>query len=375
MTNQKQNSRSVRLEYGNSILDIHEIPTPHWQISGGAIRDGREGLPLRCVELLFQMEQLPQPGYDAHLQIHKRGEGKMLFVVGGKIQEVHYEPVISDDQWTTISELLGLPDEARVQLDDYIGYCRELRQDAKEQCGEVWQDALSKVRNAEDKCKKTLENVISNSKGSRKISQTDFFDALAMGLDGQEKIPPRELQVIKDWLKHIAEEKERLVDWYDKALARFHYYERTGKKTGRTSLVTLVRFLNDLLLSRTGERISTGKGSGRGRNYFEYVFQACLIAFPDIALKSKGAQISRIKKAIEKVLKEYLATERTDEIDLWEHLMPGWKEANSLSIYDSKRGIRIEYRGEDGSFEWSVKSTDQTPRSAIKLPDVPYIPK
>ncbi len=123
----------------------------------------------------------------------------MLFVVGGKIQEVHYEPVISDDQWTTISELSGPPADARIQLDDCIAYCRELRQDAKEQCGEAWEYALSKVRDAEAKCKKMLENVISNSKGNRKIStKADFFDALAMGLDGQEKIPPREIQVIRD---------------------------------------------------------------------------------------------------------------------------------------------------------------------------------
>ena len=104
--------------------------------------------------------------------------------------------MISDDQWTTISELSGLPDEARILLDDYIGYCRELRQDAKEQCGEVWQYALSAVRNAEDKCKEMLENVISNSKGNGKISKTDFFDALAMGLDVRKRFRPR-TQVIK----------------------------------------------------------------------------------------------------------------------------------------------------------------------------------
>ena len=104
-----------------------------------------------------------------------------------------------------------------------------------------------------------------------------------------------------------------------------------------------------------GENFNTGKGSSSGRDYFEYVFQTCLIAFPDIALKSKGAQISRIKKAIEKVLKEYLAAGQYDEIDGWERLIPGWKKANSLSLYDSKQGIRIEYRREDGSHEWSVK--------------------
>jgi hypothetical protein len=109
------------------------------------------------------------------------------------------------------------------------------------------------------------------------------------------------------------------------------------------------------------------------------VFQTCLIAFPDFKSKPKGAQISRIKKAIEKVLKEHLETERVDEIGGWEHLMPGWKKADSLSLYEPGRGIRIEYRREDDTHsKWSVsvESTDQIhDQMPILFPRVPYIPE
>ena len=59
----------------------------------------------------------------------------MLFIVGGRFREVHFQtPKIFDDEWDKIVQLSGLPPDsrsARSELQDYVGLYRELRFDAQ----------------------------------------------------------------------------------------------------------------------------------------------------------------------------------------------------------------------------------------------------
>jgi hypothetical protein len=136
----------------------------------------------------------------------------MLFIVGGEIREVHFPPVIKDEQWSKIAELSGLPPEARPELDDYIGFYRELRLDAQAKYGPLWKE-VRRARAMEVKSRETLKALISNE---------NIFFALAIGLDGQEKIPAREVAIIRRWLTDSLEEKTKVLGWYDKALTRLH---------------------------------------------------------------------------------------------------------------------------------------------------------
>jgi hypothetical protein len=143
----------------------------------------------------------------------------MRFIVGERVQEVRYPSVIQDEQWKKLSTLSGLPNEARRLLDEHIGYYRELKLDAHKKYGECWYDALCEARDAETKAIQELEAL---------LSKENFFDALATGLDGQQRVFPKETEVIRDWLMQSLKEKKKLLEWYGKAMTRVHYYGRTG---------------------------------------------------------------------------------------------------------------------------------------------------
>jgi hypothetical protein len=173
----------------------------------------------------------------------------MHFIIGGELREVHFPQAIKDEEWTELLKLLTLPPNARSELDEYIGFCRELRDDATRLFGDRWFNILSAVLKPEQDSKKTLDDM---------IAQPEFFDALAMGLDGQQNIPAKELQSIRDWLKRVSTEKQRLVEWYKEALQRLHHV-RTGQQTGRSALVVLVQALNRWLIDYTGSPIQQGQ--------------------------------------------------------------------------------------------------------------------
>lgn len=274
--------------------------------------------------------------------------------------------MIKDEEWAKLKQLLPLPPEARSELDDYIGYCRELRLDAsRTKYGDLWFKTLCKVIKTEEDSKEALDGM---------IAKQDFFDAIAMGLDGQEKIPVKELKVIRKWLRHVSAEKRRLLKWYKEALQRVHN-SRTGQRTGRAALVQFMNDLNRCLIRHTKTPISTGKG-----NELEFLVSVCKIAFPDLQepyprrIEKKSSEedraYRRVKKAIEPVLKEYLAGEVSHEIRPWQHLIPDWKPATNLVL--DEKGVQIYFCEHDGGFEWNVNG-ENTKATDLKFPSQPFI--
>jgi hypothetical protein len=67
----------------------------------------------------------------------------MLFVVGGRLREVHFPKILENGDWNEIKILSGLRDVARSEICDSIGYCRELQLDSKKSMGNsgtmLWQ--------------------------------------------------------------------------------------------------------------------------------------------------------------------------------------------------------------------------------------------
>jgi hypothetical protein len=292
-------------------------------------------------------------------------EKRMRFIVGERVQEVRYPPVIQEEEWNKLSKLSGLPNEARRLLDEYIGYYRELKLDAHKKYGERWYDALCETRDTETQAIKKLEAL---------LSKENFFDALAIGLDAQQKIFPKETEVIRDWLMQSLKEKRKLLEWYGKAMTRVHYYGRTGIKTGRTSLLGLVRDLNDVLKQYTGDRITTGKKRKDGRDIFQCVWYICLIADPELASKGDRGR-STVKKAIEKVLEDYLALDHPLDIEGWVQVMPNAVEAESLSIHDHELGVEAKFEKTDsGGYHWVVNSDpEMRDKGPILCPIVPFV--
>ena len=286
----------------------------------------------------------------------------MLFLIGGELREVHFPQVIKDEEWTELEKLLTLPLNARSTLDEYIGFCRELRDDATGVFGDHWFNKLSAAIEAEEGSKKALDAM---------IEEPAFFDALAMGLDGQHKIPATELQLIREYLKRASAEKQRLVNWCKNALEQLNH-ERTGQKTGRTALVVLVQALNRCLIHYTGRPVTTGAG-----NLMEFVVSVCTIAFPrlldpdrkeTIVRKPYDRAEQRVRKVIEEVLKDHLANEQSHEISDWQHLVPDWKPATRLVL--EAKGVHIYFCNDGNRVEWRVENTQ-----ALSLinPIVPFV--
>ena len=273
----------------------------------------------------------------------------MLFLIGGELRQVHFPQVIKDEEWTELEKLLTLPLNARSTLDEYVGFCRELRDDATREFGDRWFKKLSAAIEAEEGSKKVLDAM---------IAEPGFFDALAIGLDGQSKIPATELQSIREYLKRASAEKQRLVNWYNNAVKRVHH-DRTGQKTGRTALVVLVQALNRCLIRFTGRPISTGKG-----NLMQFVVKVCIIVFPSLLdpdrkeMAPRKKPYDRAERRVRKViehLKDHLANEQSEEIIDWQDLVPDWKPATRLVL--EAKGVHIYFCKDRNRVEWQVKNT------------------
>jgi hypothetical protein len=298
----------------------------------------------------------------------------MLFVVGGRLREVHFPAILQNGEWDEIKTLSGLPDKARPELDDSIGYCRQLLLDSKEKYGTLWDNALAALREAERASLDASHNILTD----------EFFDALSIGLDGQETIPLKEVQAIRGWLKRILEDKRKFLDWCDKAHKRVHYRARTGEKTGRTSLFVLVQLLNGILYRYMVDVISTGQLMRDGRNSLQYVTKVCVIAQPDlleprraekIIRKPKDRAEQRVKKVIEEVLKEHNLGGQTYQMQDWGELIPDWIPAKKLSLRST--GIRVYFRKQVKSLQWLIRPSSRTPLSSfpVMYPTEPFIPK
>ena len=198
---------------------------------------------------------------------------------------------------------------------------------------------------AEEDSKKALDAM---------IAEPAFFDALAMGLDGQEKIPTTELQSIREWLERVSAEKQLLVEWCEEAQQRVRHIKKTGPKTGRTALVVFVQTLNRFLKRHTNKPISTGKGC------LSFAVKVCTIAFPGLLEPDRKETIirkpydraeRRVKKAIEQALEDDFESE---EISDWQHLVPDWKPATRLVL--EAKGVHIYFCTDGDDYtNWQVK--------------------
>jgi hypothetical protein len=291
----------------------------------------------------------------------------MLFLTGGRFREVHFqEPKITETQWNRIAELSGLPQDARPEIQDCIGLYRQLRRDAEHEYPRL-SKMLSATRDRENKALENLRRIVANR---------NFLPTLAMGLDGQDEIPEKELGSIRDWLEQTCEEKQKLVDWYKSALERLHHRKR-GPKGGRSSLFSRVYLLNAALDTYTGAKLSRSKRRTDGRNYFDYVLEVCRIAEPSLRHRS-GHGVSSVEEVVKQVVKDYRADEDSFEIPSWEALIPNWKPATHFVAEEPKLGIRLEFHKEGTSSHWSFSSSGQTPKNKIRImfPIIePFVPK
>jgi hypothetical protein len=131
--------------------------------------------------------------------------------------------------------------------------------------------------------------------------------------------------------------------------------------------------LNRFLIEYTGRPITTGT-TGR---LMEFVVRVCVIAFPHLLDPDRKETIVRkpydraelrVKKAIERVLKDHLSNEQSEKIRDWQHLVLDWKPATHLVL--EAKGVHIYFCKDDHHTEWRVKSTE-----ALNLicPVVPYV--
>jgi len=280
----------------------------------------------------------------------------MLSLIGGELRFSTYPPVLTDPQWNRIAELSGLPDEARVEIDDSIGYFRELKADAVQTFGDKWYNALLKAKELQEKSIASLRQLASDQR---------FSEALAMGLEGQERVPDPEIKEISEWLRTKLVEAQKLSDWYDQAMTRVHYFAQTGPKTGRNALLALVRGLDDILERHTGSHISTSKQRDGKKNSFEYIAYVCAIADTKSGTKDKDQQMKTIKKAMEPIISENIdGFFQKNHAEGWGHLMPEWEEAKSFSLKDDQLGIELLYEADEECARWSAPKCERD----IKLP-------
>jgi hypothetical protein len=264
----------------------------------------------------------------------------VLFIVGNRLRRVRFDPEkLSSQQWTRISELTGLPEKAKVELEGLLGFYRELRKDARQHYGGVAQTIMT-FKNREKQTVHDLTNLISSKQ---------FLPAITMGLVHQVPIFDEEFELIRRWLERTREEKRKLLKWYDNALTRVH----RSKTRVPSSLFNLVRLLNSLLQEYTGRRIS----SGRKDPTFTYVLEVSRIAEPELLTKKDQGQRS-IHEAAKRVITEINegATLFTFDIEGWGHLIPSWVKVNDISVDDPDQTIRIKaHREADGSSEIRFK--------------------
>jgi hypothetical protein len=259
----------------------------------------------------------------------------MQFIVGNRLRRVHFNSEkLSSEQWTTISELTGLPEKAKVELEDLIGFYRALRNDARQHYGDVAQGIMTFKRREEQ----TVHDL------TTLISSRELLPAIKMGTVHQVPIFDEEFDLIRRWLERTCEEKRKLLKWYDNALTRVHRSETRVP----SSLFNLVRLLNSLLQRFTPRRIS----SGRKDPTFTYVLQVSRIAEPELLTKKDQGQ-SSIHEAAKRVITEINegACPFTFNIEGWGYLIPSWVKVSDISIDDPDQKIKIEAHQEaDGSY-------------------------
>jgi hypothetical protein len=86
----------------------------------------------------------------------------LLFIVGNRLRQVRFDSEkLSCEQWAKIAELSGLPEKAKAELEDYIGFYRAMRTDARQQ----YPNVVTKIEDArkwEAAALRQLSNLISS---------------------------------------------------------------------------------------------------------------------------------------------------------------------------------------------------------------------
>jgi hypothetical protein len=265
----------------------------------------------------------------------------VLFIVGNRVRQVPFgSEKLSPAQWAKIAEFTesaestGLPEKAKAQLEDYIGFYRAMRNDSRQYYGDVAQ-TIAVFKKREEQTLIDLNNLMSG---------TEPLPAITMGIEHQVPIFDEELELIRNYLKQASEQKRKLLDWYDKALTRLHRPETRVP----SSLFNLVRLLNSLLQQHTGRRIS----SGRNDPAFLYVLEACRIAEPELLTK-KNEGDSTIHEVTKRVVTEINegGSQLAFDIQGWGDLIPYWVKRDVL-VDDPDWKIKVEFHeGTDGSFK------------------------
>jgi hypothetical protein len=270
----------------------------------------------------------------------------MLFIVADNtLKEVPFEAEkLSPEQWDKIARWTGLPEKAKSELEDCIGFYRALRNDARKEYGEVW-ERVKYVRRYEQEALRSLAKLISSK---------EFLPALAMGLEHQVNIFDEELDLVRKWLMQVCEGKKKLLEWYDKASRRL----KRSRTRVPSSLFNFIRILNAILEKHTRTRIT----SGRNDPVFQYVLELCRFAEPELN-KKKGKGLSTVYETTKRVIREILDNRDAFDIEGWGELIPYWKPSNSISVHDPAHGIEVEFH-EEGDI---VRGSSRIPPEAIPV--------
>jgi hypothetical protein len=255
----------------------------------------------------------------------------LLFIVGNRLRQVRFDSEkLSCEQWAKIAELSGLPEKAKAELEDYIGFYRAMRTDARQQ----YPNVVTKIEDARKWEAAALRQL------SNLISSKDFFPAIVVGIQHQVPIFDEERDLIRDWLKQACEQKKKLLDWYDKALKRLHRSIRV-----RSSLFNLIRLLNGLQDKYTHQRIS----SSRSDPAFKYVLEVCRIAEPQLRTKRNEGE-DTIHEITKRVVTEIIEGGGVFDIEGWGHLIPNWVQKNKISVDDHAGTVEGEFDKEGGHY-------------------------
>jgi hypothetical protein len=253
-----------------------------------------------------------------------------MIIIGRDTPELQFPTVLEYEEWSRIAQATNLPDDARTEevrahINDFIGFYHQSQSTAKSQ--KTACKKLQDTKNVLPKCCESLHDL---------LSDLEIFAAIAIGFDGQMKIPPELLSKVQSHLQKVYQTlyKDSTVTLHvlDKALKRVRRTKH-GPRTGRDSLDLLVRLLNSLLKQYIRQRI-VRSGNHVKEGHFHsttFVWEICHIANDKIP---KATVINAIKRVV---------TEDRNEqewgIDTSDQLLPLTKKSGKVPLRGKSRAL------------------------------------
>jgi hypothetical protein len=202
---------------------------------------------------------------------------------------IQFEPVISDEKWVKFKKLSGLPDEARLYIDELINIYRQHRPD------EVEGPSLGVVRAQILATEKHLEKFI--IKLVMLELTEDAVDAIAETCIGNTKKERTKsaLKIIAKQLRELNKLGNHLADAANRI--------PKGKRGPRTQVLQFTfNLLNATLVHYTGKKLIRGT---KDHTYGSAAFAAEVLKLADPQIKSPQAAITKTWNLIKNDLIEW----------------------------------------------------------------------